>query len=826
MRTTRFAGPSLLVLLGCFAGCSGSTEQAPPSEADEAVLTPEGTPGDGTLETAAADERNIPPALRVGYVRDWTQDRIVSAGYLTPGGMVDPHLVSRFLAAKTTAPVSDVKIDWNIATGSRVRAAPAVYSGWTASANTDLLAFAVDGTGNSRGIINGATGSGKLDVGWPGNNPGARAGIYVLTDIHQTKPDLLAHALSGSTNETFGSGHLLFNFRSGSANRKLYALSTQGNLYCFVVPAGGPQSGNATTMSTCSGWTTYAGGNTVSQSAPWPVYGSNGDITDIYFGDDSGYLHRVDGSNGTARYAAARLGNPTNGALSYPVVLDWVIYIGDSLGRFFRVLDTAGGSRPDPDASTTASQDLCGSAPGTCTAGRWNINTSPTVDVDSAKVYIAAGYQVFEFPLSSSATWQSSGSKTLETSVDSGTERAMYSSPNLDRTNKWLYTGFNNKLFKVKYPFSGTTTSNVYSTALQSAGANATFPRSTPLPLARGSYTYVYVGTGDNNDNNGRVERYGCVASSVAPGLLGDTYAAEISNNEYYGRRVQTPMIADYRSGNVNFGYEAGASAGGIVQFPTQDSDFMCPTGYTRSTSVKCAEDANKCIVGCASNSNCSANNVTQSCNTGTGVCNGACSSGFADCNGDKNTDGCEISTNTDVSNCGGCGTTCSTNNITPSCTSGVCGGTCNVGYANCNGQASDGCETATTCNAGGCCGSTCASGTAACVNGTCVTGTNRPTVCGTVSEHQSLTLTCPAGMVVREVVYASYGTPTGSCSAGFTNGSCHASSSSTRVSNICTGNASCTIAAENNTNQGGGTFGDPCNGTFKRLYVTLRCGC
>jgi len=52
--------------------------------------------------------------------------------------------------------------------------------------------------------------------------------------------------------------------------------------------------------------------------------------------------------------------------------------------------------------------------------------------------------------------------------------------------------------------------------------------------------------------------------------------------------------------------------------------------------------------------------------------------------NMNKLTDGCEINTNTDTSNCGGCGMACSTINVaTPSCSGGMCNGACNAGYAN-----------------------------------------------------------------------------------------------------------------------------------------------
>lgn len=118
-------------------------------------------------------------------------------------------------------------------------------------------------------------------------------------------------------------------------------------------------------------------------------------------------------------------------------------------------------------------------------------------------------------------------------------------------------------------------------------------------------------------------------------------------------------------------------------------------------------------------------NIVTPAC--AGGVCDGACVMGYADCDHDKLTNGCEVDiAGTDVTNCGGCGTTCSTANITAKCTGGVCDGTCAAGYADCNSnKQADGCETdinTSTTNCGAC-GTTCSAShmaTVACGSGTC----------------------------------------------------------------------------------------------------------
>jgi hypothetical protein len=62
----------------------------------------------------------------------------------------------------------------------------------------------------------------------------------------------------------------------------------------------------------------------------------------------------------------------------------------------------------------------------------------------------------------------------------------------------------------------------------------------------------------------------------------------------------------------------------------------------------------------------CGGPNLTATCQSG--ACSAVCAAGFADCNADKARDGCEIDTNNDVNNCGGCGNLCSV-----SCQGGIC---------------------------------------------------------------------------------------------------------------------------------------------------------
>lgn len=119
----------------------------------------------------------------------------------------------------------------------------------------------------------------------------------------------------------------------------------------------------------------------------------------------------------------------------------------------------------------------------------------------------------------------------------------------------------------------------------------------------------------------------------------------------------------------------------------------------------------------------CSSQHVSAKCHAG--ICDGECEPGFADCNGDKLTDGCETNIATDATNCGGCGMECSANNASPTCDAGACVGACTAGFADCNSdKLTDGCETDIESNPLSCgaCGQVCSNDhvTAVCTSGVC----------------------------------------------------------------------------------------------------------
>ena len=79
------------------------------------------------------------------------------------------------------------------------------------------------------------------------------------------------------------------------------------------------------------------------------------------------------------------------------------------------------------------------------------------------------------------------------------------------------------------------------------------------------------------------------------------------------------------------------------------------------------------------------------------------------------------------------------------------------------------------------------------------------------------LSMGCPQG-VISDILFASYGTPTGACGSWAVNASCNSNKSMAVVKAACLGRASCSIPTDTPT------FGDPCYGTVKHLAVQASC--
>ncbi len=128
--------------------------------------------------------------------------------------------------------------------------------------------------------------------------------------------------------------------------------------------------------------------------------------------------------------------------------------------------------------------------------------------------------------------------------------------------------------------------------------------------------------------------------------------------------------------------------------------------------------DVNNCLM---CRHKCSDNHGTPAC--GADGCSIACDDGFDDCDADG-ANGCEINLQTEIDHCGACDTACSNDHGKTACKDGVCAPSCATGYADCDGDASNGCETDTDTALGHCgaCGQKCmpANGSGACTDGVC----------------------------------------------------------------------------------------------------------
>jgi hypothetical protein len=138
-----------------------------------------------------------------------------------------------------------------------------------------------------------------------------------------------------------------------------------------------------------------------------------------------------------------------------------------------------------------------------------------------------------------------------------------------------------------------------------------------------------------------------------------------------------------------------------------------CNTGFgdcDRNAANGCETNLSTSVSNCGACGNvCSAANATSSCTAGQCTI-ASCNTGFADC--DHNAaNGCEANLTNDVRNCGACGVVCSANNATSTCAASACQiAACNPGFGDCDGNASNGCEVnlLTSVNNCGACGRAC----------------------------------------------------------------------------------------------------------------------
>jgi len=160
----------------------------------------------------------------------------------------------------------------------------------------------------------------------------------------------------------------------------------------------------------------------------------------------------------------------------------------------------------------------------------------------------------------------------------------------------------------------------------------------------------------------------------------------------------------------------------------------FCPPGK-----ANCDGDAvNGCEVDLGTVSNCDfcgdacdLSNASADCQAGACVIV-SCGAGFADCDGNA-ANGCEANLDGSANTCGGCGIVCPSGpNSTAVCTMGACELVCAGGYANCNNDPNDGCEQPILTDPSNCggCNTVCVTpnATPGCAAGVCKIATCNPT--------------------------------------------------------------------------------------------------
>lgn len=189
-------------------------------------------------------------------------------------------------------------------------------------------------------------------------------------------------------------------------------------------------------------------------------------------------------------------------------------------------------------------------------------------------------------------------------------------------------------------------------------------------------------------------------------GMLGDD-----------GREDVAPPPADRTCGAMVCGegqYCAPGDGGaGVCNVCPSVAQTRCMNGCAdlRTSPLNCGACGNACSAERHQQMSCAE-----------GVC--ACATGWADCDGNA-ANGCETNLGTDVGHCGRCQNRCAGSmNATATCREGVCGRACNLGYADCDGSAANGCEAVLDSNPAHCgmCGQSCAAlhVTGACGGGQC----------------------------------------------------------------------------------------------------------
>ena len=165
------------------------------------------------------------------------------------------------------------------------------------------------------------------------------------------------------------------------------------------------------------------------------------------------------------------------------------------------------------------------------------------------------------------------------------------------------------------------------------------------------------------------------------------------------------------------------AGTGGSGGAPSCVKDADCTGSMTCCTGVCVDLETNPASCGACDAPCGSPEEATATCSGA--KCGLSCVAGYADCD-HLFSNGCEVSLATDANNCGACGVACLFPNAAGVCVDGKCGlGACQVGFGNCDNDATNGCEANLASDPANCtaCGMACsppANVVATCTAGTC----------------------------------------------------------------------------------------------------------
>ena len=190
----------------------------------------------------------------------------------------------------------------------------------------------------------------------------------------------------------------------------------------------------------------------------------------------------------------------------------------------------------------------------------------------------------------------------------------------------------------------------------------------------------------------------------------------------------ETAVTTSFRCGSCVTGCTEPTPLCGMS--PGSPTGYACLSGCMAPLSARCS---GTCVNTDTDSRNCGACGTV--CPTGAvangqsgcamGTCSLVCTAGFANCDGNA-ANGCETRTTNSITNCGACGTVCTApTGSTPSCVNGVCTLTCTAGSGDCDRMGTNGCETDLRTNAANCgaCGTSCAgraNATGTCTNSAC----------------------------------------------------------------------------------------------------------